>query len=46
MRKMRRQSFEIFPQMNKNKTLEAVAKALVTHTDEILKANALDVEKR
>ena len=29
---------------DKNKTLEAVAKALVAHTDEILKANALDVE--
>ena len=28
---------------DKNKTLEAVAKALVAHTDEILKANALDV---
>lgn len=26
---------------DKNKTLEAVAKALVAHTDEILKANAL-----
>ena len=29
---------------DKNITLEAVAKALVAHTDEILKANALDVE--
>ena len=29
---------------DKNKTLEAVAKALVAYTDEILKANALDVE--
>ena len=29
---------------DKNKTLEAVAKALVAHTDEILKANVLDVE--
>ena len=29
---------------DKNKTLEAVAKALIAHTDEILKANALDVE--
>ncbi len=29
---------------DKNKILEAVAKALVAHTDEILKANALDVE--
>ena len=44
MRKMRRQSFEIFPQMTKIKPWEAVAKALVAHTDEILKANALDVE--
>ena len=30
---------------DKNKTLEAVAKALVAHTDEILKANALDVRQ-
>ena len=29
---------------DKNKTLEAVASALVNHTEEILKANALDVE--
>ena len=29
---------------DKNKTLEAVAKALVAYTDEILKANVLDVE--
>ena len=29
---------------DKNKTLEAAAAALVEHTEEILKANALDVE--
>ena len=43
MRKMRRQSFEIFHN-DKNKPVKLVAKALVAHTDEILKANALDVE--